>query len=54
LVKDRLDDKIVNTLLFHTPKEHKEEIQSLIDKYKQKDVINELRLIVRKILKENY
>jgi len=54
LVKDKLDSNMVDYLLYHTPKEHKEEIQSLINKYKQKDVINELRLIVRKILKENY
>jgi hypothetical protein len=54
LVKDKLDNNIINSLLGWTPKENKEEIQSLIDKYTQKDVINELRLIVRKILKENY
>ena len=54
LVKDKLNKDIIEQLLYFTPEEHKQEIQSLIDKYQQKDVINELRLMVRKILKENY
>ena len=54
LVKDKLDDNIIDNLLYYTPRENKQEIQSLIDKYQQKDVVNELRLMVRKILKENY
>jgi hypothetical protein len=54
LVKDKLDSNMIGNLLYNTPKENEQEIQLLIDKYTQKDVINELRLIVRKILKENY
>jgi hypothetical protein len=53
-VKDKLNKDIIEILLSYTPKEHKQEIQALIDKYQQKDVVNELRLMVRKILKENY
>ena len=51
--KDKLNDDIIVILLGYTPEENKQEIQSLIDKYKQKDIVNELRLIVREILKEN-
>ena len=54
LVKDKLDADIVGRLLGYTPQENKQEVQTLIDKYKPKDIVNELRLIVRKILKENY
>ena len=54
LVKDKLDSKMIDILLGYTPEKNIPEIQALIDKYKQKDVVNELRLMVRKILKENY
>ena len=54
-VKDKLDDSYMRyQLLFRLSDEEKPEIQSLIDKYQQKDIVNELRLMVRKILKENY
>jgi hypothetical protein len=45
---------MVVMLLGWIPDKNKEEIQTLINKYKQKDVVNELRLLVRNILKENY
>jgi F0F1-type ATP synthase delta subunit len=53
-IKDKLDGNMIDSLIMFIPEEHKPEIQALIDKYKQKDVVNELRLMVRKILKENY
>lgn len=55
LVKNiHLNSRIIELLLSYTQPEDKEKVQSLIDKYKPKDVVNELRLIVRDILKENY
>jgi hypothetical protein len=55
LVKNiHLNSRIIELLLSYTQPEYKQEVQSLIDNYKQKDVVNELRLMVRKILKENY
>jgi F0F1-type ATP synthase delta subunit len=53
-LKDKLDSDMVVMLLGWIPDKNKEEIQTLINKYKQKDVVNELRLLVRNILKENY
>ena len=55
LVKNiHLNSRIIELLLSYTQPEDKEKVQSLIDKYNPKDVVNELRLIVRDILKENY
>jgi hypothetical protein len=53
LVKDKLNNDMIYYLLGYIPEENRPEIRALIDKYQEKDVVNELRLIVRQILKEN-
>jgi F0F1-type ATP synthase delta subunit len=56
-VKDKLDGNMVDTLLRYTPKEHKQEIQSLINQYKRpalnEKVINKLRVLIREELSKN-
>ena len=63
LIIDKLDNDLIKVILDWTDDVDKPKINRLIKQYrkqqpvnenKQKDVVNELRLIVRKILKENY